>query len=450
MLRIESNQRGKFCDGVSRRKFIEIGALSAFGLTLADLLKVESKARSNGDYPKQSDRSVILIWQHGGPSQLDTFDMKMDQPVEIRGPYLPIKTNVNGIVVSELMKYHAKVMDKCNIIRSFTHGNGDHWAAAHWLLTGYMGATGADRVPRNPSMCSISSKLLGPVRSGVPTSININDGGFGFHGAAHLGVAHNPFRIGDFSYGNEAGRLPSGSDKSFKLTDGLNSDRLMNRLSLANQLDRLHREVDSRGTFDNIDKINGQAREMLLSGRAKNAFNLDEEDPKLREKYGPGWGEQALLARRFIEAGVRFVTLNTGYWDDHGRIKRALDDKMVRHDRAVGVLLEDLADRGMLDNTLVITAGEFGRTPKINKDQGRDHWPQAQSILIAGGGYPGGQIIGSTNSKAEHPTSRPVKPADFNAIVYHSLGLKPDDTIQDVSGRPVHIAPQGVVPRELL
>ena len=429
---------------------MEIGALSAFGLGLSDLLRSETEAGNSGVVSGRSPRSVILIWQHGGPSQLDTFDMKMDQPIEVRGPYLPISTNVTGIQVSELMQYHSRVMDRCSIIRSFTHGNGDHWAAAHWLLTGYLGATGSDRVPRNPSMQSISSKLLGPVRPGVPTGININDGGFGFHGAAHLGVAHNPFRIGDFSYGNEAGRLPTGSDKSFKLTDGLNSDRLMNRLSLMNQFDRLRRDVDSRGVFDNMDKISGQAREMLLSGRARKAFNLEEEDPRLREKYGKGWGEQALLARRFVEAGVRFVTLNTGYWDDHGNIKRALDDKMVRHDRAVGVLIEDLAERGMLEDTLVITAGEFGRTPKINKDQGRDHWPQAQSILIAGGGYPGGQIIGSTNSKAEYPTSRPVKPADFNAIVYHSLGLKPDDTIDNVAGRPVHLAPKGRVPRELL
>ncbi|MDB4756889.1 DUF1501 domain-containing protein [Pirellulaceae bacterium] len=448
MLRIEGSSK-KLCDGVSRRKFIEVGTLSAFGLSISDLLRGEANAAVRSKV-SGSPKSVILIWQHGGPSQLDTFDMKMDQPEEVRGPYQPINTNVPGIQVSELMKYHAKVMDHCSIIRSFTHGNGDHWAAAHWMLTGYLGATGADRVARNPAMGAIASKLLGPVRTGVPAGININDGGFGFHGGAHLGVAHNPFRIGDFSYGNEAGRLPTGSDKSFKLTDGLSADRLMNRVSLMSQFDQLRRDVDARGTFGNLDEINNQAREMLLSGRARRAFKLDEEDVKLREKYGPGWGEQALLARRFIEAGVRFVTLNTGYWDDHGNIKRALDSKMVRHDRAVGVLIEDLANRGLLESTLVVTAGEFGRTPKINKDAGRDHWPQAQSILVAGGGYKGGQFIGSTNSKAEHPTSRPVKPADFNAILYHALGLKPDDTINNVAGRPVHLAPNGVVPRELL
>ena len=244
--------------------------------------------------------------------------------------------------------------------------------------------------------------------------------------------------------------MPTGSDKSFQLVDGLDADRVINRVSLASQFDRLRRDVDHDKTFDSLDDINRQAQEVILSGRARRAFDLSEEDPKLVEAYGPGWGEQALLARRFVEAGVRFVTLNTGYWDDHGNIKGALDNKLPRHDRATGVLIKDLADRGLLDDTLVVTAGEFGRTPKINGNQGRDHWPQAQSILIAGGGFKHGQIIGSTNSKAEHPTSRPIKPADFNAIVYHALGLKPDDTIDNLAGRPVHLAPTGVVPPELL
>ncbi|MCA9199289.1 MAG: DUF1501 domain-containing protein [Planctomycetales bacterium] len=437
-------QRTKFCDRIPRRQFIQLGALGAFGLTLPDLLRAEATN------PHKSKRSVILIWQHGGPSQLDTFDMKPNQVEEVRGPYQSIGTNLPGLQICELMPYHAKIMDKCSIIRSFTHGNGDHWAAAHWMLTGYLGANGSDRAARDPSMGAVASYLLGPRKTGVPSTININDGGFGFHGAAYLGVAHNPFRIGDFSYGNEAGFLPTGSDKSFKLVDGMSQDRLMNRLSLLQQFDRLRRDVDATGTFQNMDEMNLQAQDMLLSGKARAAFNLDEEDPKLREEYGPGWGEQALLARRFIEAGVRYVSLNTGYWDDHGNIKRALDDKLVRHDRAVGVLIRDLADRGLLDDTLVITAGEFGRTPRINKDAGRDHWPQAQSILFAGGGYRHGQVIGSTNSKAEYPTSRPISPADFNAIVYHALGLKPEDTIRDPLGRPRQLISGGKVPFELI
>ncbi|MCA9212669.1 MAG: DUF1501 domain-containing protein [Planctomycetales bacterium] len=438
--------RGKserFCSGLNRRRFIQIGSL--FGLSLADVLRAEARHPAS-----RSKKSVILIWQHGGPSQLDTFDMKPDVVEEVRGPYKSIGSSLPGLPICELMPHHAKVMDTCTVIRSFTHGNGDHWAAAHWMLTGYLGATGADRAARDPSMSAISSHLLGPCRAGIPATININDGGFGFHGAAYLGVAHNPFRIGEFSYGNEAGRLPTGSDKSFTLVDGLTNDRLMNRLSLLDQFDRMRREVDSSNTFENMDSMNAQAQDMLLSGRAREAFNLETEDPKVREKYGPGWGEQALLARRFIEAGARFVTLNTGYWDDHGNIKRALDNKMPRHDRAVGVLLQDLHERGMLDDTLVVTAGEFGRTPTINKDAGRDHWPQTQSILFAGGGYRHGQVIGSTDAKAAYPTSRPVSVEDFCAIVYRSLGLNVHDTVFDPTGRPMHLVPTGEVPREMI
>lgn len=447
MLRIEG-RGSKTCDGLSRRRLIQVGALGLGGLTLVDALRADETAEAEGK--RTSKRSVILIWQHGGPSQLDTFDMKPDAPAEYRGPYRPIESNVPGIQVSERMPYHAKVMDKCTIFRGFTHGDGDHWSAAHWMLTGYRGANGSDRRPRNPSMGAIASHILGPRNSGVPSTVNINDGGFGFHGAAFLGVAHNPFFTGNFSYGNEAGRLPTGSDEAFTLVDGLSADRVMNRVSLLNQFDRLRHQLDSSETFASLDQMNQQAQDIVLSGRARDAFDLEKEDPKVREAYGTGWGEQALLARRLVEAGVRFVTLNTGYWDDHGQIQRALDDKLVRHDRAVGVLIQDLADRGMLDDVLVVTAGEFGRTPRINNDAGRDHWPQAQSILFAGGGYRHGQIVGSTNAKAEYPTSRAITPADFNAIIYHAIGLSPDDTVLDHSGRPTKLVPGGEVPTELI
>lgn len=190
MLQITSGSHQKLCDGFNRRRFIQLGTLGLGGMSLAELMRREANA-STGKH--SSKRSVILIWQHGGPSQLDTFDMKPDQPSEVRGPYESIATSLPGLRICELMPEHAKVMDKCSVIRSFTHGNGDHWAAAHWLLTGYTGANGSDRIPRNPSMQAIASHLLGPRRPGVPSGININDGGFGFHGGAYLGVAHNPF-----------------------------------------------------------------------------------------------------------------------------------------------------------------------------------------------------------------------------------------------------------------
>jgi len=442
----------RFCNLPDRRRFIQIGALSMAGISLADVLRAESRREqtSGGAGGRRAGRSVILIWQHGGPSQLDTFDMKPHAPSEYRSFYRPINTTLPGLQVSEVMPYHAKIMDKCTVFRAFTHQNGDHWAAAHWMLTGYLGANGSDRMPRNPSMQAIAAKLLGARRPGVPAGVNMNDGGFGFHGAAYLGLAYNPFRTGDFSYGNEAGFLPTGSDKSFTLVDGLDRDRVMNRVSLLNQLDEMRRDADATGVFDNLDEMSRQAQEIVLSGRARNAFDLAKEDPRMREAYGPGWGEQALLARRLVEAGVRFVTLNTGYWDDHGKIKRALDNKLPRHDRAVGVLIQDLADRGMLDDTLVVTAGEFGRTPRFNDQAGRDHWPQAQSILVAGGGYRHGQVVGSTTSKAEYPETRPIKPEDFCAMIYHAVGLKPDDSIPDRNNRPVHLLPGGEVPRELL
>lgn len=452
MLSIVDRTAKSLCDGISRRRVIEIGSLSLFGLSLSGLLRrqVQGADAAGREMRRRSPRSVILIWQHGGPSQLDTFDMKPHAPAEVRGPYQPIASSLPGLEVSELCPEQAKVMHHCSVIRSFSHGDGDHWAAAHWMLTGRVGANGSDRPARQPSMGAVASHLLGAREPGALSSVNMNDGGFGYHGAAWLGVAHNPFGYGDFSYGNEAGKLPTGDEKSFSLVEGLSSDRLMNRVELQRQFDVLRRKLDSNQTFRQIEKVDEQALSMVLSGRIREAFNLEREDQRTRERYGDGWGAQALLARRLIEAGVRFVTLNTGYWDDHGQIKKGLDHKMPRHDRAVGVLIQDLAERGMLDDTLVVSAGEFGRTPVINRDAGRDHWPQAQSILLAGGGYRHGQVIGATNAKAEHPISRPVRVEDFCAIIYHALGLDIHDTLIDHSGRPMHLVPSGEVPPELL
>lgn len=445
MLTIHGASDRSLCDGIRRRRFLQIGGMSAFGLSLPDLLRAEQQAPTAG-----SNRSVILIWMHGGPSQLDTLDMKPLAPAEIRGPWKPIPSALPGLEVCELLPEHARVTQHCSVIRSFSHGNGDHWAAAHWMLTGRLGATGADRKPRQPSMGAVASHLLGPTQPGSLANVNMNDGGFGYHGGAWMGVDYNPFRYGEFSYGNEAGRLPTGDHRSFSLVDGLSERRLMNRVQLQQQLDRLRHRVDRNSEFDAFDSVGQQALDIVLSGRVRRAFDLADEPASLRERYGPGWGEQALLARRLVEAGVRFVSLNTGYFDDHGNIESALNNKLPRHDKCVGVLIQDLADRGMLKDTLVVTAGEFGHTPRINKNAGRDHWPQAQSILFAGGGFRHGQVIGSTNDKAEYPTSRKFGVEDFCATVYHSLGLRVDDTITDLSGRPVHLVPGGEVPHEML
>lgn len=445
MLTINGATDQSLCDNIKRRRFLQIGGMSAFGLSLPDLLRAEQQSPAG-----RSKRSVILIWMHGGPSQLDTFDMKPLAPAEVRGPWKPMPSSLPGLDVCELLPEHAKIMHHCSVIRSFSHNNGDHWAAAHWMLTGRLGANGSNRKPQQPSMGAVASHLLGPTQPGSLASVNMNDGGFGYHGGAWLGVDYNPFRYGEFSYGNEAGRLPTGDHKSFSLVDGLSEKRLMNRVQLQQQLDGLRRRIDRSSEFDAFDAVGQQALDIVLSGRVRKAFDLADEDPKLRERYGPGWGEQALLARRLIQAGVRFVSLNTGYFDDHGNIENALNNKLPRHDKCVGVLIQDLAERGMLDDTLVVTAGEFGHTPRINKNAGRDHWPLAQSILFAGGGFRHGQVIGSTNDKAEHPTSRKIGVEDFCATVYHSLGLRIDDAITDLSGRPTHLVPGGEVPREMI
>ena len=444
----EPSRPASFCDRIPRRAMLQVGSLGAFGLGLPGLLRAESGGRLHP--AARSKKSVILVWMHGGPSQLDTFDMKPDAPAEFRGAFRPIHSNVPGIDVCELLPEHAKVMDQCTVIRCFSHGNGDHWAAAHWMLTGRLGANGSDRKPRFPSMGAVASHLLGPTQPGSLAAVNMNDGGFGFHGASWLGVQHNPLQCGSFSYGNEAGMLPSASAGDFTLRDGLSDARLTNRIALRQQLDGLARRIDAERSFEQMDAAEQQALDLVLSGRVRRAFDIGEEDASLRERYGPGWGEQALLARRLVEAGVRYVSLNTGYFDDHSNIEPALKDKLPRHDRAVGVLIQDLAARGMLDDTLVVVAGEFGHTPRINANAGRDHWPQAQSILLAGGGYRHGQIIGATNDKAEYPTSRKIGVEDFCAIVYRAVGLRVDDHVLDLSGRPTHLVPGGEVPAELL
>ncbi|MCA9018517.1 MAG: DUF1501 domain-containing protein, partial [Planctomycetaceae bacterium] len=380
----------------------------------------------------------------------DTFDMKPEAPSEYRGPYQSIASSLPGLDVGELMPEHARIMDKCTVVRSFSHGNGDHWAAAHWMLTGRLGANGSSRAPRYPSMGAVASHLLGPRQSGALASVNINDGGFGYHGASWLGVAHNPFRYGEYSYGNEAGRLPTGDHKSFSLVDGLNSDRLMNRLSLQNQFDKMRSGIDTSGTFENMDSINQQALDIITSGRVREAFHIEKEDQKTRDLYGPGWGEQALLARRLVEAGVRYVSLNTGYWDDHSNIQGALDNKLPRHDRAVGALIQDLAQRGMLENTLVVSAGEFGRTPKINVRYGRDHWGTAWSIALGGCGIQPGAIIGKTNEKGTAVAEREVDAGHLFHTYLQALGI---DSTKDheIIGRSVPIGDPSTAPiKELL
>jgi uncharacterized protein (DUF1501 family) len=247
-------------------------------------------------------------------------------------------------------------------------------------------------------------------------------------------------------------QLPVAKTNDFLPLPGLDSTRLLRRQTLLRDVEQVRRDADVAASERNMTEVQQKAMGMILSGKAHEAYDLSKEDPKVREWYGGGWAENALLARRLVEAGSRFVVCNTGYWDDHGNIKTGMESKLPRHDRMVACLIEDLHQRGMLDDTLVIAAGEFGRTPGVNKDMGRDHWAQASSLLIAGGGFRHGQVIGATNAKAEYPTENPIGPADMQATIYHHLGISRETTFEDNTGRPQYIMPldQGQVIKELV
>ena len=266
MLYITGKSR-PLCDSLTRRKFIAVGSLGFFGCTLSNLLAAESAGQ-------KTKRSVILIWQHGGPSQLDTFDMKPSAPAEVRGPYNSIATTLPGVRIGERLPYHAKVMDKISVIRSFTHSTNDHFAAAHWILSGHFGATGREKAPHNPSMGSVVSRFLRPRQSGLPTYVNINDGGFGYHGAAFLGAAYNPINTGSYSYGREGIQFTSINESRLELIDGLSHNRADNRLSLVKRMDILKKNLNNSKEVERFDEFSRQAVEIVTSGKTRDAMDV--------------------------------------------------------------------------------------------------------------------------------------------------------------------------------
>jgi uncharacterized protein (DUF1501 family) len=439
-------------DGVTRRSFLRAGSLGLASLGLGDLLRAQARAgagSSAGD-----DLSVILVWLDGGPPQHETYDPKPEAPGEFRGPLRAIDTSVPGVQVSELLPEHARLMQRMSIIRSMHHDNGDHFAAAHWMLTGSFGATALDKAPKAPSAGSVVARLRGSRRPGMPAYVgllNTHSVGIrpGYHGAAYLGSSHGPF-IADGDPNKISYRVPE-----LTLPVGLDAARLENRRGLLGAMDAARRAVEAAG--DDLDPFTRQAFELLTGPAAGRAFDLSKEDPRLRDRFGRHmWGQGTLLARRLVEAGARFVTLTFGGWDFHSSLEKGMNSVLPVLDRAVGSLVEDLDRRGMLDTTMVIVMGEFGRTPRINRGlpndptPGRDHWGQVMSVLLAGGGLRPG-IVGASNARGEVPRDRPLTPRDLIATVYARLGLDPSTTFPDHFGRPMPIVPGGGEPiRELL
>ena len=426
----------RYCDGISRRSFIQAGALGFLGLGLPGYLRC-----AHADEGKAADKSAVFIFLHGGPTHLDTFDPKPDAPAEYRGEFKPIPTTVPGMAVCELLPKIARQADKFALLRSVAHNQAEHTLGQRFLTTGNP-PTPALQYPSYGSV--VGKEYQSP--PGVPPYIRLN---FGYdvasaettQPAGYLGVAYNPFKV------NGDPNARGFSVRALNLPDGLSRERIDARRGLLEGLDTTFREVEVKSQdLDGLDKFYRQAFEMLNSPKARAAFDLSKEPVRVRDRYGRhSFGQACLLARRLVEAGVRFVTINYGSWDAHGQIFRALKQKLPELDSGVAGLLEDLGSRGLLEKTAVLMTGEFGRTPKVNGLAGRDHWSRALSVVMAGAGVKGGQVIGKTNDKGEEPVEDPLKPEDVAVSFYRALGIDPAKEYHTATGRPIEIVHGGKV-----
>jgi hypothetical protein len=430
------------CDGVSRRGFLRAGALALGGLSLADLLRHEAFA-AGGAGKSDKAMNVILLWQGGGPSHMDMWDLKPQAPSEFRGSFNPIRSNLSGYQVSEHMPRTAKVCDRLAILRSVTHPDSGHESATHMLLTGYKPT---NDIPANemPSYGSIVAKEMGAQTPGFPAYVAVPRAPRS-SAAAYLGVAYNPFE----THGD-----PNAKDfkvRNLTAAGGITMDRLENRKELLKHFDTLRRDADATGVVEGMDAFSQQAFDLVTSPRVQDAFDVGKEDEKLRDQYGRHtWGQSALLARRLVEAGVRFVTLDIGGWDTHSNNFEELKKKLPTFDQAYAALIEDLDRRGQLDRTLVLLWGEFGRTPRINSTAGRDHWPGVFTVVMAGGGLKRGVVVGSSDARAEYPKERPISPQDVLATMYHKLGIPRDKAYINEADRPVEILNVGSPIQEIV
>ena len=421
---------------ITRRGVLRLG-VPMLGLGLADLLRARAMGANVPDSSRK--RSLIVFWTHGGMSQQDTYDLKPDAPAPYRGAYRPIATSAPGVLVTERFPRQAKVMDKLSVVRSVHHGNAIHAPSSHWMQTGYFGPTLARNAPQKPSLGSVIARASGARSSDMPAYVTIpKSEAFGYQGSVYLGAAYQPF---------EVGADPNAADfrvANLGLPGGLSLDTLRTRSDILKEFDTLRREIDAGGVMTGLDTFKSQALEMVTGDHVRAAFAIEREDPKLRDRYGRHpYGQGALLARRLVEAGSTCVTVNTGYWDHHDDIEKNLEQHLPPLDAAIAALVEDLDGRGMLDDVLIYCAGEFGRTPLINGHAGRDHWSNCFSVLLAGGGLKGGQVVGASEPRGGDVRDRPVTPQDLLATIYKVLGIPLDLHFPDASGRPVSIVGSG-------
>ncbi len=441
-------RRFRRCPGtLPRRSFLRTGAA---GLTLCELLRAQSACEGATETAPLSNKSMIVLWLWGGPSHLETFDLKPDAPSDYRGEFRPIPTNVPGIEISEHLPKIAELADRFSLVRSLSHESPGHVNSTHTLVTGYPGDLNEipPYRPNHPNAWSVITRLLGEKRPGLPVHVANH---VRYDGAAYLGGGLEPFLVqGDPN--NPKFQVPNLSPNL------ITKDRFSSRVDLLAQLDHLRRSVVDSGQMAATDQFSQRAVSMLTSNAARQAFDLSAEDTATRDRYGRNLiGQHCLLARRLVEAGVRLVTVDFPYvpgqkaqsWDDHASVWNIFEEMKQRLpvlDQVVSALITDLADRGLDKDVLLLVMGEMSHTPRLsnfNGQPGRDHWGRAMSVFLSGGGLRMGQVVGSTNNKGEEPQSRPVTPNDFLATLYQAMGVPLSTHFRDFSGRPIPIVPDG-------
>lgn len=434
MLTLTANRRARDCDRTTRRDFLRVGALGTGAIGLPGLLAARANAAAAGQPVKNT--SVIWVWLSGGPTHVETFDPKMTAPSEYRSVTGEAKTCLPGVSLGGNFEKMAANADKMAFIRSFAHTNSGHGGGTHFLMTGYDNRNiDNGGLPSRPSIGSIAARVRGAnnVETGMPTYVRL--GGIGSDGPAFLGTAYAPFG--------------SSGEAKRSMTLQTPLERVDDRRTLLAEFDRFDRTADRTGVMDGLDAFEKQAFNLVL-GKAPKAFDLKDEDPRTVARYGSGLGQQLLVARRLCEAGCGFVTTSYGGWDMHGNILKAMNSRGPHVDHAVATLVEDLHQRGMGDNVLVVVSGEFGRTPRINRNAGRDHWAPLSTLALAGGGLKMGQTVGQSDDRVSRPAVNPIHPQDLMATVFHVLGIDRKLSFFNQSGRPVNMVETGKPIAELV
>ena len=446
------------CPGThSRRAFLRSSLLGLSSLGLADLLRLEDRAAATG-HRNGSGKAIVVLWLWGGPSHMETFDLKPAAPLEYRGEFRPIRTNVPGIDVSEHLPRLARLADRFALIRSLHHDSPGHVNSTHTMMTGHPGelVEAPPFRPKVPDFWAVTSKVLGERRPGAPAFVALPR--IRYNGGAYLGGALDPLTIsGDPS----ADRFQPPS----LTVPAVGRPRLRERLSLLERFDRARRDLDRGGVMDNLDHFQHKAVGILTSEAARDAFDLKKEDVRVRERYGRHEvGQRCLLARRLVEAGVRIVTIDfpcvpgqkAFSWDDHASVWNIFEQMKVRLpvlDQVASAFVDDLQQRGLDRDVLFVVMGEMSHTPKLSNfkgQPGREHWARSMSVLVAGGGLRTGQVVGATDQKGEEPRQRPLSPNDLLATWYRALGVPLDSSFTDFTGRPMPLLPHGKPIAELI